>query len=421
MIDKQQTTIRRSARTTGGKRIMRRSLNGMVVLWAVLALLVGACANTTATTTAAAVTTTSAAATTTEGATTTAGASTTTAAEGSLVGICPDPLVVQTDWFIEPEHGYTYQMIGPDGTIDAANGVYSGPLGDTGITLEIRQGGPFIDFASPIAQMYQDDDIFMGYADTADVTANFGNLPAVHVFAPLDIGPQILMWDPEANQFDSFEDIRDSGIPVLYFEGGKYMDFLIHEGLLSPDQIDASYDGSPTRFVTEEVVQQGFATNEPYRYENDIQEWLKPVDFILTHDSGFEIYQSAMSVKLDRLEANRDCLAGVVPLMQQALVDYISNPKPINDMMVRMVTEMATFWTLSEGGTADAVDKMKSLNMVSNVDNGTIGDMDAARIQALIEKINPIFLEQGLEGYVEGLTADRIATNDFLDPSIGLP
>ncbi|MGH8927259.1 MAG: ABC transporter substrate-binding protein, partial [Acidimicrobiia bacterium] len=172
---------------------------------------------------------------------------------------------------------------------------------------------------------------------------------------------------------------------------------------------------------TEEVVQQGFATNEPYRYENDIQEWLKPVDFILTHDSGFEIYQSAMSVKLDRLEANRDCLAGVVPLLQQALVDYVTNPQPINDLMVQMITEMATFWTLSEGGTADAVDKMLSLNMVSNVDNDTIGDMDAARIQALIDKINPIFLEQGLEGYVEGLTADQIATNEFLDPGIGLP
>ncbi|MGH8923719.1 MAG: ABC transporter substrate-binding protein [Acidimicrobiia bacterium] len=328
---------------------------------------------------------------------------------------------MQTDWFVEPEHGYTYQMIGADGDFDAANGVYSGPVGETGVTLEIRQGGPFIDFASPIAQMYQDDDIFMGYADTADVTANFGNLPAVHVFAPLDIGPQILMWDPAVNQFESFEDIRDSGVPVLYFEGGKYMDFLLSEGLLDPAQIDASYDGSPTRFVTEVVVQQGFATNEPYRYANDIQEWLKPVDFILTHDSGFEIYQSAMSVKLDGLETSRDCLAGVVPLMQQALVDYVTDPVPINTRMVEMVTEMATFWTLSEGGTADAVAQMLGLDMVSNVDNDTIGDMDSARIQALIDKINPIFLEQGLEGYVEGLTADQIATNEFLDQTIGLP
>lgn len=397
---------------------MKRLWNSTLVLSAVLTLVLAACATTTATTTAPP---TTAAPATTQAPATTSGPATTAAPEGSLVGVCPDPLVVQTDWFVEPEHGYTYQLIGPDGTLDAANGVYSGPLGDTGITLEIRQGGPFIDFASPIAQMYQDDAIFMGYADTADVTANFGNLPAVHVFAPLDVGPQILMWDPAVNQFDSFEDIRDSGLPVLYFEGGKYMDFLIHEGLLSPDQIDASYDGSPTRFVTEVVVQQGFATNEVYRYQNDIQEWLKPVDFILTHDSGFEIYQSAMSVKLDLLEANRDCLVGIVPLMQQALVDYVTNPQPINDLMVQMVTEMATFWTLSEGGTADAVAKMLELNMVSNVDNDTIGDMDSARIQALIDKINPIFLEQGLEGYVEGLTADQIATNEFLDPAIGLP
>lgn len=397
---------------------MKRLWNSTLVLSAVLALVLAACATTTATTTAPP---TTAAPATTQAPATTSGPATTAAPEGSLVGVCPDPLVVQTDWFVEPEHGYTYQMIGVDGTFDAVNGVYSGPLGDTGVILEIRQGGPLINFASPIAQMYQDDAIFMGYSDTADVTANFGNLPAVHVFAPLDIGPQILMWDPAANQFDSFEDIRDSGLPVLYFEGGKYMDFLIHEGLLSPDQIDASYDGSATRFVTEVVVQQGFATNEVYRYQNDIQEWLKPVDFILTHDSGFEIYQSAMSVKLDRLEENRECLVGVVPLMQQALVDYVTNPQPINDLMVQMVTEMETFWTLSEGGTADAVAKMLELNMVSNVDNDTIGDMDSARIQALIDKINPIFLEQGLEGYVEGLTADQIATNDFLDPAIGLP
>jgi hypothetical protein len=384
---------------------------------AVIGLVMGACATTT-TTTAAAPTT---AATTATTAAPTTVAPTTGAPEGSLVGVCPDPLIVQTDWFVEPEHGYTYQMIGPDGDFDAAAGIYTGPLGDTGITLEIRQGGPFIDFASPIAQIYQDDAIFMGYADTADVMRNFGTLPTVQVFAPLDIGPQILMWDPAQNDFNSFEDIRDSGIPVLYFSGGVYMDFLLNEGLLDPNQVDDSYDGSPTRFVTENVVQQGFATNEPYRYENDIQEWLKPVDFILTHDSGFEIYQSAMSVKADQLEANPECLAGVVPLMQQALVDYFADPLPINTRMVAMVAEMATFWTATDGGSADAVKKMLELNIVSNAGNETIGDFDLARVQALIEKVNPIFQEQGLEGYVEGLTAEQIVTNEFIDPSIALP
>jgi hypothetical protein len=399
---------------------MKRSLKGNLALLAVLAMVLGACATTSETVTVTPpVTTAPPAVTTAPPAVTTAPPETTP--EGSLVGICPDPLIVQTDWFVEPEHGYTYQMIGPDGDFDAVNGVYSGPLGDTGITLEIRQGGPFIDFASPVAQIYQDDSIFMGYADTADVMRNFGTFPSVQVFAPLDVGPQILMWDPEAFQFESFEDIRDAGANVLFFSGATYMDFLLHEGLLTPEQVDDSYDGSPTRFVTEQVVQQGFATNEPYRYENDIQEWLKPVDFILTHDSGFEIYQSAMSVKSDQLNANPECLAAVVPLMQQAMIDYMADPLPVNTRMVEMVAEMATFWTATDGGAADAVVKMQELGIVSNAGNGTLGDFDMTRVQTLIDRVNPIFSEQELEGYVEGLTAEQIVTNEFVDPAIGLP
>src|SRR5688500_12211502 len=54
-----------------------------------------------------------------------------------LTSVCPDPLVVQTDWFPEPEHGGLYQVIGPDGDADAGAGTYTGPLGGTGIDLEV--------------------------------------------------------------------------------------------------------------------------------------------------------------------------------------------------------------------------------------------------------------------------------------------
>ena len=52
-------------------------------------------------------------------------------AMATVADVCPDPFIVQTDWFPEPEHAYTYNMIGTGGTVDAANGRYSGPLGDT--------------------------------------------------------------------------------------------------------------------------------------------------------------------------------------------------------------------------------------------------------------------------------------------------
>ena len=89
---------------------------------------------------------------------------------------------------------------------------------------------------------------------------------------------------------------------MLYFEGAAYMDYLLETGKLDPNQIDGSYDGSPGRFVAEQnLVQQGFATNEIYKYENDIPEWNKPVEYLLIHDTGFDIYQSALSVKPEAL------------------------------------------------------------------------------------------------------------------------
>ena len=42
----------------------------------------------------------------------------------SLRGICPDPIVIQTDWFPTPERAAAYHLVGPGGKIDANNGRY---------------------------------------------------------------------------------------------------------------------------------------------------------------------------------------------------------------------------------------------------------------------------------------------------------
>src|ERR671931_1365431 len=38
----------------------------------------------------------------------------------NLKGVCPDPIVVQTDWDPESEYGVLYYMLGPDYKIDKA-------------------------------------------------------------------------------------------------------------------------------------------------------------------------------------------------------------------------------------------------------------------------------------------------------------
>ena len=52
-------------------------------------------------------------------ATSAAGAGTTAAAATSLAGVCPETIVVQSNWWPEPDHGLFYELIGADGTIDA--------------------------------------------------------------------------------------------------------------------------------------------------------------------------------------------------------------------------------------------------------------------------------------------------------------
>jgi hypothetical protein len=340
----------------------------------------------------------------------------------SLKGVCPDPLVVQTDWFPEPEHGGLYQLIGPDGHADAGSGVYSGPLGDTGITLEIRAGGPFLGGQSTSAQMYADQDIFMGYVATDELIKDSAKTPLVAVVSPLEKSPQILMWDPKAFPgIKTFGDIGKTGAPVLYFEGSAYMDFLVGKGLIKKSQIDASYDGSPDRFVTEHVFQQGFASNEPYKYENDIAQWKKPVKYLLIDDAGYRIYPSSLSVRPERVTDDADCLKAVVPLMQQAQVDYMADPKPINDFFLKYVDDMASFWTLSAAGNADAVKVLKDEGLVSNGPDDTIGNFDMDRVQKLIDDSVPIFEDVGIDTMKDGLKADDIVTNEFIDPKIGLP
>ena len=62
---------------------------------------------------------------------TTAGAA--APAAGSLKGVCPDVVTIQTDWNPEAEHGFLYQMVGANPVINADKKLVSGPLMASGV------------------------------------------------------------------------------------------------------------------------------------------------------------------------------------------------------------------------------------------------------------------------------------------------
>lgn len=342
---------------------------------------------------------------------------------------CPANVVIQTDWNPESEHGHLYQLLGPSPTIDAANKSVSGPLyasGQyTGVNVEVRSGGPAIGFQSVAAQMYQDPAITIGYINTDEAVQLSATMPTKAVFAPLDINPQMIMWDPDTHKAKTIAelgtDLAANGGVVRYFGGSTWMEYLMAKGVLSKKVVDGSYDGTPANFVAGggKDAQQGFASAEPYIYQNEISAWKKPVAYQLIHDAGWQIYQAAVSVRSADESTLDGCLAKLVPVLQQAEVDFFKDPEPVESLILDLVTEFNTGWVYSQGVADFSVKTMIEQKIVGNGNNTTLGDFDADRVKKVFDESIPLFTTLGSKPK-PGLRAEDIYTNKYIDTSIGL-
>ncbi len=319
---------------------------------------------------------------------------------------CPERVVVQTDWWPELEHGGTYQLIGPDGEADARNFAYSGPIADAyrvgGVeTVEIRAGGDAVSFTPVSSLLTTEDEILFGYINMSDVIKDSVSAPTVAVAKTLERDPQMIMWDPEQNPVDAPEDIAASGAQVLHFDGVAYIDFMIGQGYMSADQSNPSYGGAPTEWVAQggNFFQQGFATNEVYKYENEI-DWKDgapaPVDFYTVGDLGFDNYAATMNVRADRVDELAPCLEVLVPAMAQAWIDYLADPEPITDALIAINETYDTFWMLSEELNARGIELLDELGMSANSPDGTYCSIDPDRVQTLYDILKPIYDDGGV-------------------------
>ena len=339
----------------------------------------------------------------------------------SLAGVCPDPIVIQTDWFPESEHGAMYEMVGDDYTLDIGNMVTSGSLMaggvDTGIDIEVRAGGPAIGFAAGSAQMYVDTNITFAYVSMDEAVILRGDTPTLSVVAPLEKNPQIIQWDPETYpDVESVADLGELGVIINVFAGGTFIDVFVNEGVLSADQIDPSYNGSPIRFIAEDgaIAQQGFASESPYSYEVVYEEWQKPIAFELIHDAGLRIYSQTLAIRPAVLEELRPCMEMFVPIVQQSVLDFVADPARTNAIIVDVVERLDSFWEYSPELAEFSVEAQKEYGLVGNGPDDTVGNFDLDRIAEVIAKISAAGFEVD-----PSLQPSDIVTNEFIDESIG--
>jgi hypothetical protein len=344
----------------------------------------------------------------------------------SLRGVCPDPVVIQSDWWPQAEEGGLFELMGGHPAVDAAHKRVTAPLVtrgvDTGVRIEFRAGGPANSYTPAARELYLDRDVLLG---TVDVDQNAmlrsGAQPVRAVFTPLDESPLVLMWDPATHPgFHTVSDIGQTDTRVLYFPGSSYMDYLVGSGKLRRSQVEASYDGTPARFVAErgKIVQQGYLTNEVYQYENELPQWKKKVAWTLVNDAGYPNYPEALSIRADRQAQLAPCLRRLVPILQRGDVDYARDAGRADALIVALVKDFGAF-PYSERRARYALKAMLDNHLLGNGRNRTIGDFDTARVDAIIDAVRPI-AAKARNPLRPGLSARDLVTNEYLDPSVGL-
>ena len=344
----------------------------------------------------------------------------------SLKGICPDTINVQTDWNPEAEHSELYELAGPGGVADNGKKTYTAPLytqgKDTGVKIQIRSGGPAIGFQLVSAQMYSDPSILLGYVNSDEQIQYSAKQPTVALVAPRENTPFMLMYDPSKYDFKTMADVGKSGAKVLYFQGATFIDYLVGKGDLTKDQIDSSYDGKPARFVAAggKDVQQGFITAEPYQYEHEIKAWGKPLKVLRVYDTGYKPYAEPLVTKPENVTKYAACFKKLIPMIQQAQVDYAADPTAANKIIVKIVPGYKTGWVYPQGLADYSVKAQLDNDIIGNGPDSTLGNFDDARIDTLIGQVKPIFAKRG-KAIKDGLTAKDIETNQFIDTKIGLP
>ena len=340
---------------------------------------------------------------------------------------CPETVSLQTDWNPEAEHGNLYQLIGPGYTVDKEKLRVSGDLmaggKTTGVKVEIRAGGPAIGYSQVTAELYKDPSILLGFTSTDEAVSHSGDeFPTIAVVAPFNINPQIIMWDPATYPDEkTIADLKATGAKVRYFDGAAYMDYFTSTGILDKKQVDGTYDGSPASFIAAggKDTHQGFGTAEPYFYKNVLKDWMKDVGYQYIHDAGWTAYAQSLGGTPANITKYDSCLKALVPVIQQAALDYVAAPDTANAIILDAVNQYNNGWVYDAGQAKAAVVKMQEDKLIANSPDGTLGSFDMDRVTAFIATAAPVFTSTGSK-VKDGLVADDIVTNKYINPAIKL-
>lgn len=283
-------------------------------------------------------------------------------------GAGPVKVVLQTDWYPQPEHGGFYQAL--------VKGFYA----EEGLEVEILPGGPNALIAQKLTQGTAQFGI--GRSDEVLLGSERG-IPLVMVGALMQKDPQAILFHEESG-IETLADL--DGRAVMAGPGSAFIEFLKLNYDIDFSVIPLDYGMS--RFLADkEFVQQCFITNEPFYVRREGAN----AKTILLSESGFNPYR-VWYTSSSFARQNPEVVAAFHRASIRGWQDYMtgdrteanamiaaSNPKMDLDFM-EYVYEAMTEYKLITGDSGnmedvgkitpervqEQIDQLKSINMINS-------------------------------------------------------
>jgi hypothetical protein len=269
--------------------------------------------------------------------------------------------------------------------------------------------------------MATDTSITLGQQATEEQVLGWASgQPTVGVIAPFDVDPVVFIWDRERHpDFNTIQDVGQTDTKVLTFRSAN-IDYLLGSGILRSKQVDYSYDGSPSRLMADRsIVVGGFSTNEPFIYRSLGVD----VAYHYVSDTGYPNYRNMLVVRRAAQEQLRPCLAKLVPILQQGMVDFMARPDPVLGLVVTLNQAYHSPFPYPIAQARAGLEVMKRDGLVENpasMRGAPYGAFDPERVTRMLDILRPVYDGQKKTVPADA-TPDALVTNAYLDRSIQLP
>jgi NitT/TauT family transport system substrate-binding protein len=269
-------------------------------------------------------------------------------------------LVLQTDWYPQPEHGGFYEA--------QLDGLYKAQ----GLAVEILPGGPSIVAGQQIATNAAQ--FAMGSSDSVLVD-NAHGVPEVAVAATMQQDPQAVMVHADS-PVHTFADLDNRTIAAK--PGSIWLEYLIERyNLKNLRQVPATY--SIANFVTDpNYIQQCFVTSEPYF----AQKAGASVRTLLISSTDYQPYRVVFTSR-QFLADHPEIVQKFVAASLEGWRRYLASPTQVDAQLTRLNPAM------SPAQMQFSVDTLKSGHFVEglNTPDSHLGHMTPTRWQTLYTQL----------------------------------